>query len=259
MNTVVESEFEYKYDRGLMPRLQASTGPAGEAENLPSQTGQPPVSARGVRSRAALVRAARAVFERDGFLEARIVDICGEAGMSTGSFYTYFNTKEDAFAAVMAEVHEETLHPRLTETTGSDDPRAVIDEANRAYLKAYRRNARLMAVIEQVALIDERFLQLRLQRAHTFAQRNGAAIARLQARGLADPALDPFGTAHAMNAMVSRMASLVFIYGLEMSFDALAEMLLQLWTNALRIPSSTGTVENDAGHGDREESMTRKV
>jgi AcrR family transcriptional regulator len=147
-----------------MPRLQASTGQAREAENLPSQTGQPPVRARGLRSRAALVRAARAVFERDGFLEARIVDICAEAGIATGSFYTYFKTKEDAFAAVMA---------------------------------------------------------------------------RLQARGLADPTLDPFGTAHAMNAMVSRMASLVFVYGFDMSFDALAELLLQLWTNALRIPTDS--------------------
>jgi hypothetical protein len=42
-----------------------------------------------------------------------------------------------------------------------------------------------------------------------------------------------------MNAMVSRMASLVFVYGLDMSFDALAELLLQLWTNALRIPTDS--------------------
>jgi AcrR family transcriptional regulator len=139
-----------------MPRLQASTGQARAAQNLPSQTGQPPLSARGLRSRAALVRAARAVFERDGFLEARIVDICAEAGIATGSFYTYFKTKEDAFAAVMAEVQEETLHPRLTAIAGSDDPRAVID---------------------------------------------------------------------------------AFVYAIDMSFDALAEMLLQLWTNALQIPS----------------------
>lgn len=222
-----------------MPRLQASTGQPRATENLPSQTGEPPVSARGVRSRAALVRASRAVFERDGFLEARIVDICAEAGVATGSFYTYFKTKEDAFAAVMAEVHEETLHPQLTSITESDDPRSVIDAANRAYLRGYRRNARLMTLIEQVALIDERFLQLRLKRAHTFAERNAAAIARLQVRGLADPTLDPFGTAHAMNAMVSRMASLVFVYGVDMSFDALAEMVLQLWTNALRIPSDS--------------------
>ena len=220
-----------------MPR---SRRPISEARAtgvvLPSQTGQQPVSARGLRSRAALVHAARVVFERDGFLEARIVDICTEAGVATGSFYTYFKTKEDAFAAVMAEVHEETLHPRLEADIDSDDPRGVIDAANRAYLAAYQRNARLMTLIEQVALIDERFLQLRLDRAHAFAQRNADAIALLQARGLADPNLDALGTAHAMNAMVSRMASLVFVYGVDMSVEALAELLLQLWTNALRIP-----------------------
>jgi AcrR family transcriptional regulator len=232
-----------------MPRLQASTDQTKAAQNLPSQTGQPPTSARGLRSRATLVRAARAVFERDGFLEARIVDICAEAGIATGSFYTYFRTKEDAFAAVMAEVHEETLHPRLKVIAWSDDPRAAIDAANRAYLMGYRRNARLMTLIEQVALIDERILQLRLKRAHVFAQRTAAAIARLQARGLADPSLDPFSTAHAMGAMVSRMASLVFVYGLDMSFDALAEMLLQLWTNALQIPSDSPPGASAAGAG----------
>ena len=162
-----------------MPHSQASIAKTTAAANLPSQTGQPPVSARGIRSRAALVRAARAVFERHGFLEARIVDICAHAGVATGSFYTYFKTKEDVLAAVMAEVHEEMLHPRLAAITGSDDPRATIDAANRAYLAAYRRNARLMTLIEQVALIDERFLELRLNRAHAFAERNAAAIARL--------------------------------------------------------------------------------
>jgi hypothetical protein len=95
-----------------------------------------------------------------------------------------------------------------------------------------------MTLIEQVALIDKRFPQLRLRRAYMFAQRNAAAIARLQARGLADPTLGPFGTAHAMNAMASRMASLVFVYGLDMSFDALAEMLLQLGPMPCRSPTT---------------------
>ena len=47
---------------------------------LPSQTGRAPASARGTRTREALVRAARQVFERDGFLDARITDIAEQAG-----------------------------------------------------------------------------------------------------------------------------------------------------------------------------------
>jgi len=55
---------------------------------LPSQTGRAPASARGTRTREALVRAARRVFERHGFLDARITDIAAEAGVASGSFYT---------------------------------------------------------------------------------------------------------------------------------------------------------------------------
>src|SRR2546421_13108776 len=128
--------------------------PARQA--LPAHTGRAPVSARGAKTRQALVAAARHVFERDGFLEARITDIAAEAGVAAGSFYTYFTSKEDAFAAVMDEVNEEMLHPRLIASAADrGDPVVQIEAANRAYLAAYRRNAKLMALMEQVAQIDE--------------------------------------------------------------------------------------------------------
>ena len=55
------------------------------------------------------------MFERDGFLEARITDIAARAGVAAGSFYTYFTSKEEAFAAVIEELSEEMLHPALRE------------------------------------------------------------------------------------------------------------------------------------------------
>jgi AcrR family transcriptional regulator len=204
---------------------------------LPSQTGRPPVSARGTRTREALVAAARRVFERDGFLEARITDIAAEAGVAAGSFYTYFTSKEDAFAAVIDEVNEEMLHPRLAASPATpDDPIAVIEAANRAYLLAYRRNAKLMALMEQVAQVDEDFRRLRLKRARAFIDRNARAIARLQQRGLADPELDPNLAAQAMSSMVSRMAYNRYVQGLgNGSLDALSNTLTRLWAGALGI------------------------
>jgi AcrR family transcriptional regulator len=204
---------------------------------LPAHTGRAPVSARGAKTRQALVAAARSVFERDGFLEARIIDIAAEAGVATGSFYTYFTSKEDAFAAVVEEISEEMLHPRLHELADRDDPIAVIEAANRAYLLAYRRNARLMALLEQVAQIDEEFRALRLRRARAFGVRNAQAIARLQERGLADAKLDPRLAADALSAMVSRMAYLRYVLRLDAtSLDALTDTLTRLWANALGIP-----------------------
>jgi AcrR family transcriptional regulator len=177
------------------------------------------------------------VFERDGFLEARITDIAADASVATGSFYTYFTSKEDAFAAVVEEISEEMLHPRLHELADRDDPVAVIEAANRAYLVAYRRNARLMALLEQVAQIDEDFRALRLRRTRAFTARNAQAIARLQERGLADAELDPRLAAHALGAMVSRMAYLRYVLRLDTaSLEALTQTLTRLWANALGIP-----------------------
>lgn len=193
-------------------------------------------SPRGTRTRQALVAGAREVFERDGFLDARIADIAAAAGVATGSFYTHFDSKEAAFAAVIEEISEETLHPRVEAARHEDDPVAAIEAAHREYLRDYRRNAKLMALLEQVALVDERFRALRVERGQRFAARNARAIRRWQEQGLADPTLDPLTTAHALNAMVSRTANLVYVHGQRVAFETLVATLTRLWANALRLP-----------------------
>src|SRR5271154_993733 len=194
-----------------------------------------PVSARGIRTRAALVAAAREVFERDGYLDARMSDISLAAGVAAGSVYTYFDGKEEIFAAVVDQVQEEMLHPRLRSRTGITDPRRLIDLANREYLRSYKKNARLMGLLEQVAQVDENFRALRIQRGPAFISRNARMIRGLQEAGLADPALDPELTAHALSAMVSRMAYLAFVLEQPMPFERLVTTLNQLWANALQL------------------------
>jgi AcrR family transcriptional regulator len=208
--------------------------------DLPAHTGRAPVSARGARTRTALVQAAREIFERDGFLDARITDITARAGVAAGSFYTYFTSKEEVLAAVLEDVEEEMLHPRLRELADGDDPVSVIETANRAYLAAYRRNAKLMALMEQVSHIDEEFRRLRLRRARAFTQRNARALVRLQQQGVADPGLDPQLAARALSAMVSRIAYLRYVQGFgSESPETLVRMLTRLWVGALGIRTAT--------------------
>jgi hypothetical protein len=115
----------------------------------------------------------------------------------------------------------------------------VIESANRAYLAAYRRNAKLMALMEQVSHVDERFRRLRLRRVRAFEERNAAALRSLQKRGLADPALDPRLAARAVSAMVSRVAYLRYVqgYGNE-SGETLVRTLTALWAGALGITAN---------------------
>jgi len=199
----------------------------------PAPTGDRPASARGRRTRDALVAGARTVFERDGYADARITDITAEAGVGTGSFYTHFAGKDEVFAAVMAELQDEMLHPHLGDHTAPEGPVDSIRRAHVAYLSAYRDNARFMALVDQVAALDPGLLAARLARGDAFAERNAGLIRRLQDQGLADPTLDPLPTAHALNAMASRMANLVFVHAYPLTFDELTDTITHLWANAL--------------------------
>ena len=181
------------------------------------------------------MEAARTVFERDGYLDARMSDISVEAGVAAGSVYTYFDGKEEIFQAVADQVQEEMLHPHVRVRTGVTDPRRLIDLANREYLRSYKKNARLMALFEQVAQVDEQFRARRIERGNAFAKRNATMISDLQSRGLADPALDPLLTAHALSGMVSRMAYMAFVLDVAMPYERLVATLNQIWINALKL------------------------
>jgi len=197
----------------------------------------PPRSRRGEKTRATLIEAARAVFERDGFLEARVSDITAEAGVASGTFYTYFDDKDQVFAAIVEAVQEDMLHPHVRERLGDDDVVALIDAANREYLQAYSRNARLMALFEQVAQIDKNFAELRRKRGQAFAQRNAKLISRLQEEGRVDPEIDPYIAALALSSMVGRTAFTVYVLGEEIDPDVLVRTLNRLWVNALQLDS----------------------
>jgi AcrR family transcriptional regulator len=70
-----------------------------------------PRSRKGVQTRARLIEAAKQIFEENGFLEARISDIAERAGLSHGSFYHYFDSKEQVFREVTETVYAELAAP----------------------------------------------------------------------------------------------------------------------------------------------------
>ncbi|MFD3507363.1 TetR/AcrR family transcriptional regulator [Nocardia sp. NPDC058666] len=201
-----------------------------------------PATQRGLRTRAALIAAGRTVFERMGYLDTRLIDITQEANCSSGTFYTYFAGKEEIFAAILEHAQEDMMHPGMPHVTGDDDPAAIIEAANLAYFQAYARNAKLMALLEQVSHIDPEFGKLRQKRADAFIGRNARGIADLQRRGLADADLDPLLTSRALSGMVSRMAFNYFVAddgrvdGKELPMEEVVHTVSRLWANALRMP-----------------------
>ncbi|WSY48190.1 TetR/AcrR family transcriptional regulator (plasmid) [Embleya sp. NBC_00888] len=201
-----------------------------------ASTKEMPTTRRGLRTREALVKAARVVFERDGFLNARLVDITTEANCSIGTFYTYFEGKEEVFAAVIGAARHDMLHPGMPHVPEDEGPAAVIEASNRAYLVAYKRNAKLMKLMQQVAMIDPRFEEVRARSARAFGERNARRIKELQDRGLADPTVDPELAARALSLMVSRLAFECF--ALEegpRDLEEIVAVCTKLWVNGLNL------------------------
>lgn len=192
-----------------------------------------------MRTRAAIVAAARVILERDGFSDARIGDITQEAGVANGSFYTYFASKAEVVGALLPEIEEDLLDPAAgTEARGVPDIATRVETMIRAYLDNYRRNVKLLKVLEEVTLAEKTVAEWRLERSREFARRAAVDITSWQYRGLVDPDLDPVVTARALSSMVVRMAYFVYAVGDTIAFDDLVANLSRLWANALRLPAA---------------------
>lgn len=194
---------------------------------------------KGEQTRAQLVAAAKAVFERDGFLGARIVDIAETAGTATGSFYHYFDSKEQIFREV-AEAQEDRLSapadPNGQPRPPGITPHEQIRRANQRYLERYRSEARLMGVIEQVSRYDAYVNAARMASMRQFAARSERMIRRLQSQGGADKRVNPAIASDALGSMMGRFAELWLTQGYrEYDFDEAVEQLSLLWANALGI------------------------
>jgi AcrR family transcriptional regulator len=195
-----------------------------------------------------LLQAALVIFEREGFLHARISDICDEAGISHGSFYTYFSSKEEIFQELVDSIELDMLTPQAVEA-GSDTFERI-KAANRHYLEAVRQHAGILAVIEQVVTFDDEARRTRDAREMAFAEALERRTRQYQEAGLADPRLNASFAARALGAMAHAVAVGMFVtrYGDEFELDEAAEQLTLLWTNALGMPAPSRPVTKDSSN-----------
>ncbi|HYW23706.1 MAG TPA: TetR/AcrR family transcriptional regulator [Terriglobales bacterium] len=180
-----------------------------------------------------LLDAARRVFERDGYVEARVADIAGLAGVAHGTFYTYFDSKREVFRALMAEVRDQIAEAIAVPAGRPNGVIERLDVANRRFLDVYRRNSRLMLLFEQVATIDPEIGEYRECSRMAHIDRIAGGIRRLQRRGLADPDLDPRTAAAALVSMLSNFAYHWLAMGEQFDEELAKRTLTRLWAGAL--------------------------
>jgi AcrR family transcriptional regulator len=198
-----------------------------------------PRSRKGAQTRARLLDAAKEIFEETGFLDARISDIAERAGLSHGSFYHYFDSKEEVFREVATVVDDELSEPLDTiilDQSSTATPHERIREAMRRHFESYRDEARIMGVIEQVSRYDEHVNAMRRARHEEQRAQVADSIRQLQRHGLADPSLDPMVAAAALGSMTWRFAEMWLVEGLlDVSFDEGIDQVTTLFVNALKL------------------------
>jgi len=184
------------------------------------------------------VKAARALFEKQGYLDTNVGDISRRARVAHGTFYTYFSSKEEIFSevadALVTDVQRiAEAEPHVAGDAGISER---IERSNRGYLRAYQENARMMAVLEQVATFNPRLAAVRRASRRFWVQRNSDAIRRWQDQGLVDTAIDPQYAASALGSMIDRSAYVWIVLQEPYEFDKAVEQLTRLYCNALQVP-----------------------
>lgn len=156
---------------------------------------------KGERTRKTFLDAARAVFSRVGYFNAKIGDIADEAGRSPASFYNYFDNKLDLLEAIAVD-YTADLHTRIDQPfrSGKRGKDAVAD-AIANYWYAYREHLGELVGIYQAAMVEDEFYQRwRVIRADGIFQ-IARGIEDAQSQGYC-PDLDPLVAASALSSMI---------------------------------------------------------
>jgi len=149
----------------------------------------------------AFKEAARVVFARDGYLNAKISDIATEAGRSAASFYNYYDTKADLLIALAEEFHDETTSlATLSFRAGLTRPEAL-REAVAGFWRTYAKRRGELIGIFQAAMVEGRFHDRWLELRGQAISRIASEVRGAQARGYC-PGVDPVMTASALSAML---------------------------------------------------------
>jgi len=122
-------------------------------ENSQSATKQPRTE-RGRRTARAILDAAAVEFGERGFYEASIVGITTRAGVALGSFYTYFESKDAVFRALVADMSAQVgaLGAKAVKGVPSvlDGERAVLD----SFIGFARAHRELYRIVDESEFVD---------------------------------------------------------------------------------------------------------
>ncbi|MCB1476179.1 MAG: TetR/AcrR family transcriptional regulator [Rhodobiaceae bacterium] len=123
-----------------------------ESSTTPIQTSLPKTK-RGRARREQILRAAEQVFAERGFSDTSISDITRVAGTAQGTLYIYFNSKEDIFRELVAEMGHLT-RTVVAEAIGSAKGRLEAEKIGlRTFLEFVAERPALYRIVEEARFV----------------------------------------------------------------------------------------------------------
>ncbi len=196
------------------------------------------VTPRGEATRDAFVAAARELIAEQGFLATTVNQIANRACRAAGSFYNYFDSREDLLAALFEEFKAEVMDGVATVPVDpAGEPREQLERVIRNYWLTYRRWLPELVGVFQMSMTNPDF-EARWKEIRVDAV--GAIrwwVVRAQREGHAD-GLDPDLAASALGAMLDNFCFVWIarggdVAGIELDDEAAIQTLTLLWYRSL--------------------------
>ena len=188
---------------------------------------------KGHERRTTILAAAREVFEKRGFVETRVADIVAAAEVAQGTFYTYFDSKDAVFSEVAQNVIDSMLSDLKTPRPADLTPAERVRFGLERFIAAFRPNAIMIGLIEQVGTFTPEMRKLRLALRESFVERSARGIVRMQVEGVANSDVDPLMTAEVLGAMVDQTCYIWFSLGKDFDETEVLDSLSMVWSRAI--------------------------
>ena len=135
-----------------------SPAPASAASD-----GKAPRTARGERTLRKILDAARAEFGERGFSDSSIASITRRARVALGTFYTYFDSKEALFQALVRDMSGQVRDHVAPALDGASDGLDAEGRALAAFLRFVREHQQVYRIIDEAEFVDPEGFRLHYQ------------------------------------------------------------------------------------------------
>ncbi len=142
--------------------------------------GKEPRTERGRRTQRAILDAAAAEFGERGFHDASISGITRRAGVALGSFYTYFDSKDVVFRALVRDLSDQVRGVVGPTVRAAPDGVAAERAGLESFLRFVRAHKEIYRIIDEAEFVDPESFRLHYQ---STADRIAARLATGVERG----------------------------------------------------------------------------